>query len=107
MRHPRHFSENEFGGTPRRHRRMSPGLRGCELQSADRGSDLSAAARLLDEIDRVAETLTGDRRHFWLRPHGTPGSAQPKGLCPDTYDSAWEERKAERKRERCQREGEP
>jgi hypothetical protein len=33
-----------------------------------------AANRLIEEIDLVAEVLTGDRRHFWLKPYSTPGS---------------------------------
>ena len=53
----------------------------------------------MDEIDLMAEALTGDRRHLWLKPHGTPGSQQPKGPRPDTYDGGWERRKAERESE--------
>ena len=29
------------------------------------------ASDLLDTIDDVAELLTGDRQHFWLKPHAT------------------------------------
>ena len=46
-----------------------------------------AANRLVEEIDLVAEVLTGNRRHFWLKPHSTPGSCKPPGLQPDTYDA--------------------
>jgi hypothetical protein len=38
-----------------------------------------AANRLMEEIDLVAEVLTGNRRHFWLKPHSTPGS------CPKSF----------------------
>jgi hypothetical protein len=31
-----------------------------------------ATSRLMEEIDLVAEVLTGNRRHFWLTPHSTP-----------------------------------
>ena len=48
----------------------------------------------------MAEALTGDRRHFWLKPSSTPGSKQPTGPKPDTYDWTWEQTKAERERER-------
>ena len=30
------------------------------------------AQALMHAIDDVAEVLTGDRRHFWLKPHGGP-----------------------------------
>jgi hypothetical protein len=33
-----------------------------------------AANRLMEEIDLVAEVLTGNRQHFWLKPHSSPGS---------------------------------
>src|SRR5215213_4984333 len=59
-----------------------------------------AATRLIEEIDLMAEALTGDRRHFWLKPSSTPGSKQPTGPQPDTYDWTWEQTKAERERER-------
>jgi hypothetical protein len=26
----------------------------------------------MEEIDLVAEVLTGNRRHFWLKPYSTP-----------------------------------
>jgi hypothetical protein len=29
---------------------------------------------LIQAIDDVAEVLTGDRQHFWLRPHSAPPS---------------------------------
>ena len=59
-----------------------------------------AANRLREEIDLVAEVLTGDRRYFWLKPHSTPGSPQPLGPQPDSYDAEWERRKSEREKER-------
>jgi hypothetical protein len=59
-----------------------------------------ASTRLIEEIDLMAEALTGDRRHFWLKPSSTPGSKQPIGPHPDTYDWTWEQTKAERERER-------
>jgi hypothetical protein len=52
-----------------------------------------AANRLMEEIDLVAEVLTGNRRHFWLKPHSTPGSSKPTGPQPDSYDAEWERRK--------------
>jgi hypothetical protein len=59
-----------------------------------------AANRLMEEIDLGAEVLTGNRRHFWLKPHSTPGSCKPVGPQPDSYDAEWERRKAEREQER-------
>ena len=57
----------------------------------------------MEEVDLVAEALTGDRRHFWLKPSSTPGSKQPTVPHPDTYDWTWEQTKAERERERSNR----
>ena len=65
-----------------------------------------AATRLMEEIDLMAEALTGDQRHFWLKPSSTPASKQPTGPKPDTYDWTWEQTKAERERERSKL-GEP
>jgi len=48
----------------------------------------------MQEIDLVAEVLTGDWRHFWLKPSSTPGSPQPRGPHPDTYDQTSEQPKA-------------
>lgn len=31
-----------------------------------------ALAKVVKAIDDVAEIETGDREHFWIRPHGTP-----------------------------------
>jgi hypothetical protein len=33
----------------------------------------------MEEIDLVAEVLTGNRRHLWLKPYSTPGS------CPKSF----------------------
>ena len=44
----------------------------------------------------MAEVLTGNRRHFWLKPHSTPRSAKPLRPQPDSYGAHWERRKAER-----------
>ena len=35
-----------------------------------------AATRLMEEIDLMAEALTGDRIHFWTKPPTTPGSPE-------------------------------
>jgi hypothetical protein len=107
VRHPRHFSENDSSALLAAIGECRRACVAANSKAPVGGPIYRAAARLMDEIDLVAEVLTGDRRHFWLRPHGTPGSAQPKGPCPDTYDWAWEERKAKRERERCEREVEP
>jgi hypothetical protein len=49
----------------------------------------------MEEIDLVAEVLTGNRQHFWLKPHSTLGSSKPTGPQPDSYDAEWERRKSE------------
>jgi hypothetical protein len=59
-----------------------------------------AATRLMEEIDLLAEVLTGNRRYFWLKPHSTPGSSKPVGPQPDSFDAEWERRKSEREQER-------
>jgi hypothetical protein len=59
-----------------------------------------AASTVAPKIDLVAEVLAGNRRHFWLKPHSTPGSCKPVGSQPDSYDAEWERGKAERERER-------
>ena len=96
VRHKRHFSENDSAALLAA---VSECRRACiaaQTNATIGGPIYRAVSRLMDEIDLVAEALTGDRRHLWLRPHGTPGSRQPTGPRPDTYDSAWERRKAER-----------
>jgi hypothetical protein len=50
--------------------------------------------------DLVAEVLTGNRRHFWLKPHSTPGSSKPVGPQSYSFDAEWERKKAERDKER-------
>ena len=76
--------------------------RACTASSAAPigGPIYRAANRLMEEIDLVAEVLTGHRRHFWLKPHSTPGSCKPIGPQPDSYDAGGERRKAERDKER-------
>jgi hypothetical protein len=100
VRHRRHFSEND---SDRLLAAIGECRRACiaaNTKAPIGGPIYRAASRLMEEIDLVAAVLTGDRRHFWLRPHGTPGSEQPRGPEPDTYDWTWERRRAERERER-------
>jgi hypothetical protein len=106
VRHPRHFSENDSAALLTAIGECRRACVAANSKAPVAGPIYRAAARLMDEIDLVAEVLTGDRRHFWLRPHGTPGSAQPKRPVP-RHLQAWEERKAERERERHELEGEP
>ena len=86
MRHKRHFSENDSAALLAA---ISECRRACiaaQTNATIGGPIYRAVSRLMDEIDLMAEALTGDRRHLWLKPHGTPGSQQPKGPGPDTYD---------------------
>jgi hypothetical protein len=43
----------------------------------------------MEEIDLMAETLTGDRTHFHLGPCG-PFGEKPKGPKPHVYDAEFE-----------------
>jgi hypothetical protein len=61
-----------------------------------------AADRLMEEIDLVAEVLTGNRQHFWLKPHATPDSSKATGPQPDSYDPEWERGQSEREQEKRQ-----
>ena len=100
MRHRRHFSANDSAILLAA---IGECRRACIAASSKApigGPIYRAATRLIEEIDLMAEALTGDRRHFWLKPSSTPGSKQPTGPQPDTYDWAWEQTKAERERER-------
>ena len=99
MRHRRHFSANDSALLLAA---IGECRRACIAGSskAPVGPIYRAATRLIEEIDLMAEALTGDRRHFWLKPSSTPGAKQPSGRKPDTYDWAWEQTKAERERER-------
>src|SRR5215203_5907711 len=98
-RHRRHFSQNDLD-------RLLAAIGECRraciaanTQAPIGGPIYRAASRLTEEIDLVAELLTGNRRHFWLKPPTSPGSQQPQGPEPDTYDWARERRRAERERE--------
>ena len=100
MRHKRHFGETDSRSLLGA---VGECRRACTAASAKApigGPVYRAVERLREELDLVAEVLTGSRQYFWLRPHSTPGSPSPKGPPPDTHDSRWEERKVERERER-------
>lgn len=43
-----------------------------------------AIGKVVEAIDDVAEAVTGDRRHFWTRPHSAPGPSQ--AAAPDTAE---------------------
>ena len=99
MRHRRHFSANDSAFLLAA---IGECRRACITASSKApigGPIYRAATRLIEEIDLVAEALTGDRRHFWLKPPSTPGSKQPTGPHPDTYDWSWEQTKAKRELE--------
>ena len=79
VRHKRHFSENDSAAPPAA---ISECRRACIAAQTNATIGVPiyrAVSRLMNEIDLMAEALTGDRRHLWLKPHGTPGSQQPKG----------------------------
>jgi hypothetical protein len=100
VRHRRHFSANDSTILLAAIGECRRACIGASSKAPIGGPIYRAATRLIEEIDLVAEALTGDRRHFWLKPSSTPGSKQPTGPQPDTYDWTWEQTKAERDRER-------
>ena len=99
MRHRRHFSASDSAILLAA---IGECRRACITASSKApigGPIYRAATRLIEEIDLMAEALTGYRRHFWLKPSSTPGSKQPTRPKPDTYDWTWEQTKTERERE--------
>ena len=99
MRHRRHFSANDSAILLAAIGECRRACIAANTKAPIGGPIYRAATRLLNEIDLMAEALTGDRRHFWLKPSSTPGSKQPTGPHPDTYDWSWEEAKAQRELE--------
>ena len=99
MRHRRHFSANDSAILLAAIGECRRACTGASSKAPIGGPIYRAATRLIEEIDLVAEALTGDRRHFWLKPSSTPGSKQSTGPKPDTYIGPGS-RKAERERER-------
>jgi len=100
VRHRRHFSENDSAILLAAIGECRRACIGASSKAPIGDPIYRAATRLIEEIDLMAEALTGDRRHFWLKPSSTPGSKQPTGPQPDTCDWTWEQTKAERERER-------
>src|SRR5215212_12174540 len=93
VRHRRHFSANDSAILLAA---VGECRRACITTSSKApigGPIYRAATRLIEEIDLMAEALTGDRRHFWLKPSSTPGSKQPTGPHPDTTIGAGSRRR--------------
>ena len=66
MRHRRHFSANDSAILLAA---IGECRRACITASSKSpigGPIYRAATRLIEEIDLMAEALTGDQRHFWL-----------------------------------------
>ena len=83
VRHKRHFSANDSAA-------LLSAIGECRRACVDAhrkapigGPIYRAVSRLMEEIDLMAEALTGDRRHFWLKPPTSFGSPQPQGPRPD------------------------
>ena len=73
MRHRRHFSENDSAALLVA---IGECRRACVVANSKApiaGPIYRAATRLMQEIDFVAEVLTGDRTHFHLGPCGPFG----------------------------------
>jgi hypothetical protein len=48
------------------------------LRRAPPTDEIARRTRALNEaIDDVVEVLTGNRQHFWLKPHGGPKLSKP------------------------------
>ena len=80
MRHKRHFGPNDADALLEA---IGACRRACVAASTVApigGPIYRATTRLMEELDLVAEVLTGNRRHFWLKPHSTPRS--PQNNCP-------------------------
>ena len=89
MRHRRHCSENDLAALLAA---IGECRRACVVANSKApigGPIYRAASRLMEEIDLVAEVLTGDRRHFHLGPCG-PFGAKPTGSKPQDYDPEFE-----------------
>jgi hypothetical protein len=96
VRHKRHFGLNDAGALLEALGACRRACIGASTAAPIGGPIYRATSRLMEEIDLVAEVLTGNRRHFWLTPHSTPGSPKPIGPQPDSYDAEWERKKADR-----------
>ena len=69
MRHKRHFGPNDADALLEA---VGACRRACVAASTVApigGPIYRAATRLEDEIDLMAEVLTENGRHFWLKPH--------------------------------------
>jgi hypothetical protein len=87
VRHKRHFGPNDADALLEA---VGACRRACVAASTVApigGPIYRAATRLKDEIDLMAEVLTENGRHFWLKPHSTPGSSKPVGPQPDSFDA--------------------
>ena len=97
VRHRRHFSENDSTALLVA---IGECRRACVVANSKApigGPIYRAASRLMEEIDLVAEVLTGDRTHH-LGPCG-PFGEKPRGPKPQVYDTEFEKmrsRKADR-----------
>ena len=91
---PARFSGTVLSDSPERETAIL-GLQGVAASGVAPigGPTYRAANCLMDEIDLLAEVLTGNRRYFWLKPHSTPGSSEPVGPQPDSFDADGSARK--------------
>ena len=74
MRHRRHFSANDSAILLAAIGECRRACIAANTKAPIGGPIYRAATRLLEEIDLMAEALTGDRSHFWMKPPTTPGS---------------------------------
>lgn len=70
-------------------------LRTCRDASTDASGKVPIGGELYQRLDRlrgaiddIAEIITGDRQHFWLKAHSSHNP--PPVSCPRRRDSGWE-----------------
>jgi hypothetical protein len=89
VRHRRHFSENDSAAFLAALGECRRACLAAHTNAPIGGPVYRAVSRLMQEIDLMAETLTGDRSHFHLGPCG-PFGAKPKGPKSQGYDAEFD-----------------
>lgn len=70
-RRKRSFSESDGEVLLEALRRCREACIEASRQASPTSDVYRRAARLIESIDELADTLTGDPRHFWLKPHSS------------------------------------
>ena len=78
QRHKRYFGPNDSKALLKAIGACREACLSAKRNAPIGGPEYRAVSRLMDEIDLVAEVLTGHRNHFHLRPCGPFGEKQEK-----------------------------